>query len=45
MTLARLRAKQGRGPEGRESLASVYSRFTEGFGTRDLKAAGLLLQA
>jgi predicted ATPase len=44
MTLARLRAKQGRAPEGRESLASVYARFTEGFGTRDLKAAGHLLQ-
>jgi predicted ATPase len=44
MTLARLRANQGRGAEGREALAAVYSRFTEGLETRDLKAAGQLLQ-
>lgn len=45
MTLARLRMKQGRGPEGRESLSSVYARFTEGFGTRDLETAAQLLQS
>jgi predicted ATPase len=45
MTLARLRVKQGRGQEGRELLSSVYARFTEGFETRDLKAAGHLLQS
>lgn len=41
MTLARLRAKQGRGQEGRELVSSVYARFTEGFETGDLKAANL----
>jgi predicted ATPase/DNA-binding winged helix-turn-helix (wHTH) protein len=45
MTLARLRVKQGRAEEGRELVSSVYARFTEGFGTRDLKAAGRLLQS
>ena len=45
MTLCRLRVKQGRGQEGRESLSSVYDRFTEGFETRDLKAARALLEA
>jgi hypothetical protein len=43
MTLARLRAKQGRDEDGRESVSSVYSRFTEGFETRDLIAARHLL--
>jgi predicted ATPase len=41
ITLARLRAKQGRGHEGRELGASVYARFTEGFGTPDLRNASL----
>jgi len=45
MTLARLRVKQNRGQEGRELVSSVYARFTEGFETRDLKAAGQLLQS
>jgi predicted ATPase/DNA-binding winged helix-turn-helix (wHTH) protein len=45
MTLARLRVKQGRGQEGRECVSSVYARFTEGFETRDLKAARQLLQS
>jgi predicted ATPase/DNA-binding winged helix-turn-helix (wHTH) protein len=45
MTLARLRVKQGRGHDGRELVSSVYARFTEGFETRDLKAAGQLLEA
>lgn len=45
MTLARLRAKQGRGHEGRPQLSSVFARFTEGFGTVDLLAAKQLLQA
>lgn len=43
MTLARLRAKQGRGQEGRELVASVYARFTEGFGTPDLEEAQKVL--
>jgi hypothetical protein len=29
----------------RELLAPVYARFTEGFGTADLKAAQTLLEA
>ena len=44
-TLARLRSKQGRGHEGRQQLASVFARFTEGFGTVDLEAAKRLLEA
>jgi predicted ATPase/DNA-binding winged helix-turn-helix (wHTH) protein len=44
VTLARLRAKQGRGHEGRELVASVYARFTEGFGTPDLLDAKQLLE-
>jgi predicted ATPase len=45
MTLARLRAKQGREDEGRQQLQAVYSRFTEGFATLDLQAAKQLLHA
>jgi predicted ATPase len=44
LTFARLRAEQGRGQEGRELLSSVFARFTEGFETRDLQAAGKFLQ-
>jgi tetratricopeptide (TPR) repeat protein len=43
MSLARLRRDQGRIGEARDVLASVYDRFTEGFGTADLKAAKALL--
>jgi predicted ATPase len=45
MTLVRLRLKQGRAQESRELLSSLYARFTEGFETRDLKAASEVLQA
>jgi predicted ATPase len=45
MTLAKLRVKQGRDQEGRELVSSVYARFTEGFETRELKAASQLLQS
>jgi predicted ATPase len=38
-----LQHDQGRIGEARDLLASVYGRFTEGFGTADLKAARLLL--
>jgi predicted ATPase len=44
MTVARLRAKQGRAEEGRQQLRAVYARFTEGFETVDLQAAKQLLQ-
>jgi len=43
MSFARLQHDQGRIGEARDLLASVYGRFTEGFGTADLKAARLLL--
>ncbi len=45
MSLARLRKLQGRAGEARELLAAVYGRFTEGFGTADLKSAKALLDA
>ena len=44
-TLARLWAQQGRRDEGRDLLAPLYSRFTEGFDTTDLQAAKTLLDA
>ena len=43
LSLCRLRATQGRGGEARPELASLYDRFTEGFGTTDLEAAKQLL--
>jgi predicted ATPase/DNA-binding winged helix-turn-helix (wHTH) protein len=45
LSLARLRgrANRGRGGEARQILAPVYDRFTEGFGTPDLRAARALL--
>ena len=43
LSLARLRAKQGRGDEARQLLAQVYDRFTEGFETPDLRAARAFL--
>ena len=43
LSLARLRATQGRRDEARQKLASVYDRFSEGFETADLKAARELL--
>ena len=43
MSLARLHRDQGRIGEGRDLLAAVYGRFTEGFRTADLQAAQQLL--
>lgn len=43
ITMARLRAAQGRTMEAREMLSKIYDRFTEGFETQDLKAAAALL--
>jgi predicted ATPase len=43
-SLARLQRSQGRIAEARHLLASAYDRFTEGFGTADLRAAQLLLE-
>jgi predicted ATPase/DNA-binding winged helix-turn-helix (wHTH) protein len=39
LSVCRLRTSRGRGAEGRGELASLYDRFTEGFGTSDLVAA------
>jgi predicted ATPase/DNA-binding winged helix-turn-helix (wHTH) protein len=44
MTLAQMRARQGRGDEAHQLLSSLYGRFTEGFETSDLKAASQLLK-
>ena len=43
MSLARLIARQGRRDEARTMLAEIYSWFTEGFDTADLKDAKALL--
>jgi predicted ATPase len=42
-SLARLRRSQGKPQQARELLAPVYSWFTEGFDTLDLKEAKVLL--
>jgi predicted ATPase/DNA-binding winged helix-turn-helix (wHTH) protein len=44
LSLARLRIRQDRHDDARQILAPVYDRFTEGFGTADLKQAKALLQ-
>jgi predicted ATPase len=44
-SLARLLQEQGRIHEARHALAPVYDRFSEGFGTEDLKEARQLLDA
>jgi tetratricopeptide (TPR) repeat protein len=41
--LARLWMKQGKRAEARDVLASIYGRFSEGFGTRDLHEAKAVL--
>jgi predicted ATPase/DNA-binding winged helix-turn-helix (wHTH) protein len=43
LSLARMRANQGRRSEARRLVAQVYDRFTEGFGTPDLRAAKVFL--
>ena len=44
-SLARLWCDQGTRAEARDLLAPIYGRFTEGFGTPDLKEAKALLDA
>jgi predicted ATPase len=44
-SLARLQHDQGRIAEARSLLQSVYGRFSEGFGTADLKAANAYLRS
>jgi hypothetical protein len=39
-----LLARAGRAAEGRDRLAEVYGRFTEGFATPDMAAAADLLR-
>jgi predicted ATPase len=43
MSMARLCRDQGKQVEAHELLAPVYNWFTEGFDTRDLKEAKVLL--
>jgi len=43
MSLARLLDQQSRRAEARSMLAAIYSWFTDGFGTPDLKDAKALL--
>ena len=43
MSLARLWREQGKVHQARELFAPVYGWFTEGFDTRDLKEANVLL--
>jgi predicted ATPase len=43
ISLARLRRDLGRADAAREALSAVYGRFSEGFGTADLRAAQQLL--
>lgn len=43
MSLCRLRFVQGKADEGRQELADVYRRFTEGFETPDLVEARAML--
>jgi predicted ATPase len=43
-TLAELLAARGRHAAARELLAPIYSWFTEGFDTHDLKAARMTLE-
>jgi predicted ATPase len=44
MSLARLWRDQGKVHQARELLAPVYGWFTEGFDTRDLKEAKVVLE-
>ena len=43
LSLGRVRANQGRSAEARRLVAQVYDRFTEGFGTPDLRFAKAFL--
>ena len=44
MSMGRLWRDQGKRDEARQLLAPVYSWFTEGFDTRDLKEVKALLE-
>ena len=45
LTVAHVRASQGKKNEARETLERVYFRFTEGFDTNDLKAAAQAIRS
>jgi predicted ATPase len=45
MSLCRLWQQQGKSGEARQLLAEVYTWFTEGFDTADLREAKALLTA
>jgi predicted ATPase/DNA-binding winged helix-turn-helix (wHTH) protein len=45
LSMAKARASGGRNKEAREMLEHVYSRFTEGFDTNDLRAAAQALHS
>jgi predicted ATPase/DNA-binding winged helix-turn-helix (wHTH) protein len=45
ISLARLYQRQGQFTEARDALAPIYSLFTEGFQTTDLKTAKALIEA
>ena len=44
LSLARLMAEQNRIADAHHALAPVYARFTEGFETKDLRSARMLLE-
>jgi predicted ATPase len=44
MSLARLWQSQGKQREAHQMLAGVYNWFTEGFDTKDLQEANVLLK-
>ena len=44
MSLSRLWQKQGKRAEARQMLAEIYGWFTEGFDTKDLQKAKVLLE-
>jgi len=44
MSLSRLWQQQGKNDEARQMLSEIYSWFTEGFATADLKEAKALLE-
>src|SRR5258708_9190318 len=45
LSLVRLRLKQGRASDARNSLTQVYDRFTEGFAIADMQTARALLDS
>ena len=44
MSLSRLWQRQGKPEEARQMLAKIYGWFTEGFDTKDLQEAKVLLE-